>query len=222
MPSVRPRTSWLPRGRLVPDAVVHPLGLLGQPAGQGDDLADHQLHDAAGVGVRRVEDRDAALGRRRQVDLVGADAEAADRQQVGRGVEHLLGDVVLERIPSRSTPVQGLRRARPRTATPCAARPRTRGPRALDGDGMDVLEQQRLHVAQPRRDPRPHRFGDATWTPYFADPSCVVAVRTPTRRLWSRWNVRPVACCALGAPSPVASLSTADGRQQADGSAPRA
>ena len=74
--------------RLVPDAGVHLLGLLGQPAGQHDDLADHQLHDAAGVGVRRVEDRDAALGRRDQVDLVGADAEAADRQQVGRRVEH--------------------------------------------------------------------------------------------------------------------------------------
>ena len=45
--------------RLVPDPGVHLLGLLGQPAGQRDDLADHQLHDAARVGVRRVEGGDA-------------------------------------------------------------------------------------------------------------------------------------------------------------------
>ena len=65
----------------------------------------HQLDDAAGVGVRRVEDRDAALGRRGQVDLVGADAEAADRQQVGcrrRAPSRVI--VVLERIPSSATP----------------------------------------------------------------------------------------------------------------------
>jgi hypothetical protein len=64
-----------------------------QPAGQRDDLGDRQLDDAAGVGVGRVEDRDAALRGGPQVDLVGADAERADRQQVGGGVEDLLRDV---------------------------------------------------------------------------------------------------------------------------------
>ena len=80
-------------GRLVPDALVHPLGLLRQPARQRDDLADHQLDDAAGVGVRRVEDRDAPLRSPGQVYLVGADAEAADRDQVPGRVEHPRRDV---------------------------------------------------------------------------------------------------------------------------------
>jgi len=54
-----------PLGRLVPDAVVHPLRLLGQAAGQRQDLAQHQLDDTAGVGERRVEDGDPARPRRR-------------------------------------------------------------------------------------------------------------------------------------------------------------
>ena len=66
MPSVRPRTSWAPLA----------------------DLGDGQLHDAAGVGERRVEGGDAHLGRAGQVDLVGADAEGPDRDQVGSGVQH--------------------------------------------------------------------------------------------------------------------------------------
>ena len=68
---------------LVPDPVVHPLGLLRQPAGQGDDLADDELDDAPGVGVRRVEGGDPAPGSGIEVDLVGADAEGPDGGQVG-------------------------------------------------------------------------------------------------------------------------------------------
>ena len=95
-------------GRLVPDAVVHPLGLLDQPAGQRDDLAEHQLDDAAGVGERRVEDGDAALGRAGQVDLVGADAEAPDRQEVLPGVEHLGGDLGVGADPEQGHARQGV------------------------------------------------------------------------------------------------------------------
>ena len=79
-------------GRLVPDAGVHLVGLLGQPASQRDDLGDHQLDHAAGVGVRRVEGRHAPAGGGVEVDLVGPDAEGADGLQVGRG-EHALGDL---------------------------------------------------------------------------------------------------------------------------------
>ena len=50
--------------RLVPDAGVHPLGLLRQPSRQRDDLADDELDHAAGVGVRRVEGRDRRAGPR--------------------------------------------------------------------------------------------------------------------------------------------------------------
>ncbi len=71
-----------PPGRLVPDAVVHPLRLLGQAAGQRHNLAQHQLDDTAGVGERRVEDGDPARGRVDEVHLVGADAEAAHREEV--------------------------------------------------------------------------------------------------------------------------------------------
>ena len=73
-------------GGLVPDAVVHAGVLLGQPAGQRDDLGEGELDDAAGVGERRVEHRDARRCGGRQVDLVGADAERADRDQAVGGL----------------------------------------------------------------------------------------------------------------------------------------
>ena len=75
-------------GRLVPDAGVHGRVLVGQPPGQGDDLGDHQLDHAAGVGERGVEHHRAPLGGGGEVDLVGADAERPDRQQVRGRIEH--------------------------------------------------------------------------------------------------------------------------------------
>src|SRR5262249_52295102 len=82
-------------GRLVPDAGVHQGVLVGQPSGQRHDLGDGQLDDAAGVGVRRVEDSDATLGGGGQVDLVGADAEGADGDELRGGVQHTGRDVRL-------------------------------------------------------------------------------------------------------------------------------
>jgi hypothetical protein len=79
-------------GGLVPPPGVHVVVLDGQPAGQRDDLGQRQLDDAAGVAERRVEDAHPALGGGGQVDLVGADAEGADREQVRSGVEDLGGD----------------------------------------------------------------------------------------------------------------------------------
>jgi len=48
-------------GGLVPDPSVHVGVLVGQPAGQRDQLGDRELDDAAGVGEGSIEDRDAAL-----------------------------------------------------------------------------------------------------------------------------------------------------------------
>ncbi len=80
-------------------------GLLRQPAGQRDDLADHQLDDAAGVGVRRVEDRDAALGGRRP-GRPGWCRCRSSRSRPGRSAASSTRGVrwVLERIPSSWTP----------------------------------------------------------------------------------------------------------------------
>jgi hypothetical protein len=63
--------------------------LLRDAAGQHDRLGDDQFGHAAGVGIGRVEHRDAGQLGRVQVDLVGADAEAAHRDQaLGLG-QHL-------------------------------------------------------------------------------------------------------------------------------------
>ena len=80
-------------GRLVPGARVHLGVLLRQPPGQGDDLGQRELDHAARVGERRVEHRDPAPARRGQVDLVDADAERADRDQVRGLVQDPRGDL---------------------------------------------------------------------------------------------------------------------------------
>lgn len=49
---------------------------------QGDDLANDKFRHAAGVAEGGVEDGDAVLGRILEVDLVRADAEAADDDDV--------------------------------------------------------------------------------------------------------------------------------------------
>ena len=67
--------------RLVPAADVA-LGVLVRDAAQQHDrFGHHQFSHAAGVGIRRVENRDAQLARLDQIHLVGADAEAAHRHQ---------------------------------------------------------------------------------------------------------------------------------------------
>jgi hypothetical protein len=78
------------RRRLVPHAGVHLRVLAGQPPGQRDDLGQDEFHHAAGVGERRVEDRDTPARRRRQVDLVHPDAERTHREQTGRAGQDAL------------------------------------------------------------------------------------------------------------------------------------
>ncbi|MNY11875.1 hypothetical protein D3C86_1449260 [compost metagenome] len=70
-------------GALVPMAQVDARVLFGNAAQQQDGFAQHQLGHRTGVREGRVEHRDAALHGRIQVDLVGADAEAAHDAQVG-------------------------------------------------------------------------------------------------------------------------------------------
>jgi len=62
-------------------------------AGQQYDFGDHQLGHAARVRKGRVEDRHAERLRRIQIHLVGADAETADTEELGRASEHWLGEL---------------------------------------------------------------------------------------------------------------------------------
>jgi hypothetical protein len=79
--------------RLDPAATVAGGVLLGDAAQQQDGLCQHQFGYRAGVGVRRVEHGNAALAGGVQVNLVGADAEAADGDQTLGAVEHLGGQL---------------------------------------------------------------------------------------------------------------------------------
>ena len=84
-----------PAGGLVPHAMLHMVRVCRDAAHQADDVADDQFHHGTGIRIRRVEHGDAALARVVEIDLVGADAEAADRGQVGTGVDHLASDIRL-------------------------------------------------------------------------------------------------------------------------------
>ena len=138
MPSVPAADLVAALGGLVPDAGVHVGVLLGQPPGQRDDLGERQLDDAAGVGERRVEHRDAAGRGGGQVDLVGADAERADRHAAAaRRPATAAVTWVLDRMPSRCTPPMRVdqlvlverapERTRPGSPRPPAGRPRRGG-----------------------------------------------------------------------------------------------
>ena len=90
-----------------------------------------------------------ALGGRGQVDLVGADAEAADASRSGAASSTRGVMWVLERIPSSWTPPASTSTSSSSESEP--ARSSTSWPRAsqrLDGDRMDVLEEEDLHPAR--------------------------------------------------------------------------
>jgi len=80
-------------GRLQPETPMGGRIALRHAAAQHDDLADHELGDAASVRERRVEDRDAASLRRIRVHLVRPDAETADRDEPPRGREDIAGQL---------------------------------------------------------------------------------------------------------------------------------
>src|SRR5262249_9035774 len=66
---------------------------LGDAAHQQDNFGQHQFRHAARVRERRVKDRNAAILRRLEVDLVGADAETADAGELWRLVEQFGGEM---------------------------------------------------------------------------------------------------------------------------------
>ena len=80
-------------GGLVPAAVMRRDGAGDDPPQQHDDLADHQFGDGTGVREGRVEDRHAAPLGGVEIDLVRADAEAADRDKAWRGGEDRFGQM---------------------------------------------------------------------------------------------------------------------------------
>ena len=82
-------------GDLLPDTVVHLARAVTEVAREHDDLRDDHLRDAASVGERRVEHRDAAPHRVVERDLVGADAERTDADERVRGIEDILRDLGL-------------------------------------------------------------------------------------------------------------------------------
>ncbi len=62
-------------------------------AQQQQQFANYQLRHGTGVGERRVKDRDTAFGGSVQVDLVGADAEAANSNQLFCRGNHVFSQV---------------------------------------------------------------------------------------------------------------------------------
>ena len=133
---------------LEPAATVAGGALLGDAAQQQDRFGQHQFGDRARVGVRCVEDRDAAFAGRVEVDLVGADAEAAHGHQFLRVVEDLcrqlstgadaeevhIGDARLE---------LGVRQGAGQVLDAGVAR----GLEHLDRRRMDAFEQEELDLA---------------------------------------------------------------------------
>jgi len=81
------------RRALDPAAAVAGSVLLGDAAQQQDGFGEHQFGHRASVRVGRVEHCDTALAGGVQVDLVGADAEAADRHQFLRAIEDFFGQL---------------------------------------------------------------------------------------------------------------------------------
>lgn len=61
---------------------MHLVGAVTELAGEGDNLTDDELGDTARVTERRIEDGNAMIRGKLEIDLVGADTEAADGDQV--------------------------------------------------------------------------------------------------------------------------------------------
>jgi hypothetical protein len=93
MPSFLPRISKELAADLDPAATVAGSVFLRDAAQQQDRFGQNQFRHGTGVGVRGVEHGDTALAGSTQVNLVGADAETADRDQLLRVIEDLFGQL---------------------------------------------------------------------------------------------------------------------------------
>ena len=134
-------------GALVPAALMGVDRARENAAHQHDDFADRQLRHRAGVGEGRVEDRDAADARGGQRDLVGADAEAADRDQPVGGLEHFFPELGARADADHVHALQSLAQLRAvqrlgQTGDVLVAG----GAEKLDGGLMNALQQQNLDL----------------------------------------------------------------------------
>lgn len=137
-----------PLRRLVPDPGVQGGALVGQVAGQRDDLAQCQLDDAAGVGEGGVEDDRAGLGSRVEVDLVGADAEGTDRLELGAGLDDRLGHLGLRADAEQVDALEGGDQLGLVEGPGAGLDVEAGVGQGLAGSVMDVFEQQHLHALQ--------------------------------------------------------------------------
>ena len=75
--------------RFLPLALGHRSGRAGNAAQQREEEGERVLHRRDDVGGRRVDDENAALGRRRHVHVVHAHAGAPDDRELRRGLHQL-------------------------------------------------------------------------------------------------------------------------------------
>lgn len=90
-------------GDLVPDPLSHLDGAVADLTREGHDLADNELGDGARVGEGGVEDGDTRTCGGEEVDLVGADAEATDHEELSRIIPVSLYSLFLFRKRERLT-----------------------------------------------------------------------------------------------------------------------
>ena len=94
-------------GGLIPHAVLHMMRMCRNTAQQADDVTDDQLHHGAGVRIRCVEHGDAMRAGIVEIDLIGADAEAADGAEVRSCVDDLPRD---GRLGSHAKQIDAIKR----------------------------------------------------------------------------------------------------------------
>ena len=89
MPSVLPRISLAPSAVFSQPPACAPTDFGKDAPVQHHGLGNGQFRDAARVGERGVEHRDARVAGGIEIDLIGSDREAADRDQRAHAVERL-------------------------------------------------------------------------------------------------------------------------------------
>ena len=131
-----------------PFAPAQRLVAAGDQAGLGEDGADGELGDRAGVAAGRVDDADLARPRRRHVDIDGPPRETAISLRLGQPVHHAAGERRelrhqrsrhrrRRRRSRRGRPWYSLRPSRPGPGI--AVLHRLVGPGQLEGADLDVL-----------------------------------------------------------------------------------
>ncbi len=159
-----------------PDALVQIARAVAELAGQHHDLREDHLGDRARVGERRVEHRDAVRVRRLEVDLVGADAEAPEREQAARGLERralhlgLAADAEHVHVGDVRRELLALERVLERLDL------EPLGLEELDGALVDSLEQQHLDLVLGERS-RAHGPRELARAPSALNPRASVPWR---------------------------------------------